>query len=43
MQLVPLRQGRVNAHEGKDVHPIDFALGAKSEYQLANDLWNLID
>jgi kinetochore protein Spc24 len=36
-------RGRVNAHENKEVHPIDFALGDVSEYQLANDLWNIID
>jgi len=36
-------RGRVNAHERKDVHPIDFAVDDRTPYQLANDLWNLID
>jgi len=36
-------KGRVNAHEGKDLQVIDYAVGDRSEYQLANDLWNLID
>lgn len=36
-------RGRVNAHEDKDVHSIDFALGDRSDYQLANDLWHMID
>jgi len=25
------------------MQPIDFAMDDRSEYQLANDLWNLID
>lgn len=36
-------RGRVNAHENKEMHAIDFALGDRSEYQLANDLWQMID
>ena len=36
-------KGRVNAHEGKDLQVIDYAVGDRSDYQLANDLWNLID
>ena len=34
--------GRVNAHEGKDLKVIDFAVGDRSEYHLTNDLWNMI-
>ena len=33
----------MNAHEGKDLQVIDYAVGDRSEYQLANDLWNLIE
>lgn len=35
-------KGRINAHEGKDLKVIDFAVGDRSDYQLTNDLWNMI-
>jgi kinetochore protein Spc24 len=36
-------KGRINAHEGKDLRVIDFAERDRSEYELANELWNMID
>lgn len=35
-------QGRVNAHDFKDVRIIDFPEGEISKFQLANDLWELV-